>query len=156
MALYKAYVRPHLEYCQQACHPYLVKDTELLEKIQRRATKLVHSVKDLPYPERLKKLNLFSLAQRRERGDLILVFKIIHGMVNIDSTKLFQYADYRATRGHPYKLKVPKISKTEIGRNRFTQRTVLPWNALPDHVIQSKSVEEFKREYDKYILNTSN
>ena len=144
-----------MEYCQQACHPYLVKDTELLEKIQRRATKLVHSIKDLSYAERLKKLGLFSLAQRRERGDLIMVYKIVHGHVNLDVNKLLQFSDYKGTRGHQYKLKLTKTSRTEIGRNGFTQRTVLPWNALPNHIISSKSVEEFKREYDKYILKTS-
>ena len=73
----------------------------------------------------------------------------------MDINKLFQFQEYKGTRGHKCKLKVTKASKTEIGRNAISQTTVLPCNALPNHIIESKSVTEFKREYDKYILNTS-
>ena len=56
--LYKVFVRPHLEYCQQACSPYLIKDQQKLEQVQRRATKLVKSLEDVSYEQRLKILNL--------------------------------------------------------------------------------------------------
>ena len=56
--LYKAIVRPHLEYCIHACSPYLMKDIDMLENIQRRATKLIPGLRDLRYEERLKKCGL--------------------------------------------------------------------------------------------------
>jgi hypothetical protein len=73
--LYKTLVRPHLEYCMQAWRPYLKKDIELMEGVQRRVTKLVLSMRKYSYEERLKFFNLTTLETRRCRGDLIEVFK---------------------------------------------------------------------------------
>ena len=87
--LYKAIVRPHLEYCIQAWNPYLRKDVDMLEKIQRRATKLIPGLRDLTYEERLNECGLTTLETRRLRGDQIEVFKILNGYENIDSNIFF-------------------------------------------------------------------
>ena len=89
--LYKAIVRPHLEYCIQAWSPYLRKDIDMLEKIQRRATKLIPGLRDLTYEE-----------TRRLRGDQIEVFKILNGYENIDSHICFEIKESKITRGHNY------------------------------------------------------
>ena len=89
VALYKAIVRPHLEYCIQECNPHLRKDIDMLEKIQRRATKLIPGLRDLRYEERLKECGLITLETRRLRGDQIEVFKILNGYENIDSNIFF-------------------------------------------------------------------
>ena len=88
--LYKAIVRPHLEYCIQAWSPYLRKDIDMLEQIQRRATKLIPELRDLRYEKRLKKCGLTTLETRRLRGDQIEVFKILNGYKNIDSNIFFE------------------------------------------------------------------
>ena len=83
--LYKAIVRPHLEYCIQAWSPYLRKYIDMLEQIQRRATKLIPGLRDLRYEERLKECGPTTLKTRRVRGDQIEVFKILNDYENIDS-----------------------------------------------------------------------
>ena len=89
--LYKAIVRPHLEYYIQAWSPYLRKDIDMLEKIQRRATKLIPGLRDLKYEERLKECGLTTLETRRLRGDQIEVFKILNGYENIDSNIFLKF-----------------------------------------------------------------
>ena len=77
----------------QAWNPYLKKDIECLEKIQHRATKLVPELRYLEYSDRLRELNLYTLEQRRERGDLIEAYKIITGKENIECEKFFKFRD---------------------------------------------------------------
>ena len=69
--LYKAVVRSKLEYAIQAWSPHLQKDKDLLEGVQRRATKIVPALRDVPYDERLKAFGLTTLTERRIRGDMI-------------------------------------------------------------------------------------
>ena len=66
--LYKALVRPHIKYGNTIWYPFLRKDIESVERIQKRATKLIPELTDLTYTERLKRLKLPSLAHRRKRG----------------------------------------------------------------------------------------
>ena len=74
--LYKAIVRPHLEYCIQAWSPYIRKDIDMLEKLQRKATKLIPGLRDIRYEERLKECGLTTLETRTLRWDQIEVFNI--------------------------------------------------------------------------------
>ena len=76
--LYKAMVRPHLEYCNQVWGPFNQADRKLVERVQRRATRLVPELRSLPYEERLRKLNLPSLKNRRRRGDMVTMFNVMH------------------------------------------------------------------------------
>ena len=81
LPLFKSLVRPHLEYGVRAWRPNYRKDINLLEGVQRRATKLISSLKDKAYENRLSYLKLKTLETRRLRGDLIEVYKILKGLI---------------------------------------------------------------------------
>ena len=154
LRLYKQLVRPHLEYAVQAWNPYFSKDKDILEKVQRRATRMISSLKGVPYDERLRILNLTTLDVRRVRGDLIQVFKIVHGFDNLEFCDFFKFALGRNTRGHC--LKLQKVCcRLDVRKNFFSQRVVNEWNELPESVVLSNSVNGFKNALDKHFKQFS-
>ena len=92
----------------------------MLEKIQRRATKLIPGLRDLTYEERLKECGLTTLETRRLRGDQIEVFKILNGYENIDSNLFFQIKESKITRGHNFTL-VKKQSRLDVRKFSFSR-----------------------------------
>ena len=147
--LYKALVRPKLEYCVQAWCPYLKKDSNKLERVQARATRLIKDCRNLGYEDRLKYTGLTTLSERRIRGDLIEVFKILKGLSKVDYSTWFKLSDNNRTRGHDYRL-VKSRSRLDIRKHFFSQRVVNEWNSLPNEVVEAETVNTFKNRYDRY------
>jgi len=102
--LYKALVRPHLEYGNIIWYPYYQMDKLAVERVQRRATKLVPYLKHLSYEQRLVALRLPSLLFRRRWGDMIRVYKIVNGIDRLDTRVFFNRALNERTRGHSQRL----------------------------------------------------
>ena len=102
--IYKSFIRPHLEYGNVVWHPRFKKDIEALERAQRRATKLVNSIRNLPYHEILKTLKIPTLSYRRFRGDMIEVYKLLNAKEGLRFETFFQRNE-QSTRGHCHKLR---------------------------------------------------
>ena len=149
MPLYKALVRPLVEYAQEVWAPHQRGDIERLEKIQRRATKLIPDISNMSYENRLKSLNLPTLAYRRQRGDMITTYKIVNQKLKCNLPLM---RSHTRTRGHNQKLYLPRWNTTRRG-TFFTNRVVMPWNNLPAHVINAPSVNAFKGRLDKCWKN---
>ena len=148
--LYKSMVRPHLEYGNTIWGPFYKMDMDRVESVQRRATKLVTTLKDKSYEDRLIALDLPSLAYRRKRGDMIMMYKIVNELVRVDVNDLFTpIPTTHNTRGH--KSRVFKHHATKRPRiDSFSQRVVNNWNTLPAHVVNASSLNVFKNKLDEH------
>ena len=120
--LYTALIRPLLEYCVQVWSPHLMKYKNLIEGVQRRATKLVPELKNLPYKERLNKLKLTTLVDRRVRGDMIETYKLITRKESVNPDKFFQMKEERTgDRINMIKMKRYRRNKRKYF---YTQRVI--------------------------------
>ena len=137
--LYKTLVRPHLEYANTVWHPLLKRQSISIEKVQRRATRLVKSIRHLSYEERLKQLHLPSLKFRRLRGDLIQTYKIFKGLDHIEGEHFFQLVDNGKTRNSFQKI-FKKRAVSNIRRNSFSNRITPIWNSLTQDTKNTGSI----------------
>lgn len=156
--IYCAYVRPHLEYAAPVWSPHLKKDIKVLERVQRRATKLVPKLRNLSYQSRLTKLNLTTLEDRRTRGDLIQFFKINSGFniiswqnALVSTDTIIQTGPSAAIRRSLHNIRRPEITKCEQREFFFTHRTIPLWNALPSYITAANSINEFKNKLDRHL-----
>ena len=153
LKLYKALVRPHLEYGQSVWSPHLKRQSAMIENVQRRATKLVKSMSNLSYEERLKSLKLPSLKYRRIRGDLITVFNILkQNTDNNDNNCILTLSNTKITRGHELKL-YKENSKTNFRKFSFSQRVINHWNGLSTNTVFANNVTIFKKLLDENMKN---
>jgi hypothetical protein len=150
--LIKSYVRPVLEFGHGVWAPNLKRDIDLLESVQRRATRIPFGRNRPEYSERISIMNLPLLSDRRKRGDVILVHQALTGDKNSSIKHLFPLNDGGRTRGHDLKLAKDNF-RTSARQNFITNRVFDVWNSLPVEVVTSKTPLGFKSRYDSYVTS---
>jgi len=149
--LYKALVRPILEYSNPVWGPTFILDQRKIENVQRRATRLIPSIKDNAYPERLAILDLPSMYYRQKRGDLILMYKIVNNYFNSDFSNAITFST-TSTRGHHFKL-FKHHTRLQICSNFYFNRIINDWNNLSSDIVSARSINSFKSLLDNFCTN---
>ena len=142
--LYKAHVRPHVEYASSVWSPFKLRDIKLIEGVQRRATILSRDLRNEPYNIRLTTLGLPTLQFRRERADMLQVFKILNGYEDIDSSRLFTLSS-TGLRGHSLKL-FKERSRLLLRKQTFTQRVRRLLEQPPRECSERTEHQHFKEQ----------
>jgi ribonuclease P/MRP protein subunit RPP40 len=145
--LYMTYIRPHLEFAAPAWNVHQKQDIDCIERIQRRATKVSHNLKQFSYQERIDLLGLTTLEARRARGDCIQTFKIMTGRDVVKWHTEPRIAE--AAYGHRQRLMRQYVNNCAARHNFFTNRVACQWNKLPDAIAGSSSVNMFKNGFDQ-------
>ena len=162
--LYKCFIRPKMEFAVAAWSPWYEKDTEALEKVQEKLIGMISDIKGNTYQEKLRDAGLTTLKQRRERGDLIEVYKVMKGFTRVNKHHWFNIQrpeESRSTRRNAsitvqgeYR-RDDMISKEhvrlEIRKHFFTIRVVNRWNELPNEIRKQTSVNSFKNSLDRWL-----
>jgi hypothetical protein len=127
---------------------------EKIETIQRRASKRAPGLAALNYNDRLDRLELTSLEDRRIRGDLITQYKVMNGLEIVNWT--YPPVKYGAnTRGHQFRY-VKELSNNSIRSNFFNNRIANIWNCLPVDVVNARTVNSFKAKIDDWYKSNDN
>ena len=157
--MYSTFVRPILESSAPVWNPHMKGDIFELEKVQKRAFRMIGDMKNLSYEERLQKLNIQSLESRRTRGDMIDTYKYLNGFYDIDPNRLFSFVRDRHnkdTRSYSQNCLVPEKTSLNIRKYFYTNRVTTTWNWLPSDIKDATSVNGFKNLYDDYTEMCNN
>ena len=111
---------------------------------------MIPGLENLEYEDRLKRLGLESLEDRRIRGDLIQLYKYVKGFDKTDIQNWIVMDNQEMTRrAHDYKLRFLACD-SDLKRTAFPNRVIQKWNRLPERVVCANTISKFKEEYDVY------
>ena len=133
--------------------PYTKRNTDKLERVQRRATKFILKSDD-PYDIRLKKLTLLSLEKRRSLTDVTFLYKVLNGNIDIDISRIIEFhseADRFSLRSTDFLTLKKKYARTNVLRYSFFHRIIDQWNQLPLDIRVSDDVNIFKTRVKKFL-----
>jgi hypothetical protein len=153
--LYVAYIRPMLEYASPVWSPLTVSTSILLERVQRRYTKRVRGMTNLPYDQRLQLLHLETLAQRRTVSDMVLTYKSLRGLTPVLPATLGLQVSSAPTRSCGLKLETLRPSNKLLS-NCFQCRAPKQWNSLPKNVLRCRTVNVFKASTIEHLSSIAN
>ena len=153
LKLYKTFVRSQMEHAVSLWNPWLKKDIDCLEKVQKRAVRMIQGLSG-DYFNKLNQLDLTTLEDRRARGDMIQTFKIIRGIENVDYKTWFKFGSEVSTRDtrsvSEAKLSIP-FARLEVRKHFFSVRMPKNWNEIPNALRESVTTDLFKISYDNYV-----
>jgi hypothetical protein len=156
--LFSVYVRPHLEYAIQAWRPYYQLDIKRLERVQLRATRLVHSLRDLDHDDRLAALGLPTLVERWDRADALQMFKLHTGSNVIEWTVPFTVNQQSTNAGPSSSTRHVQVDSLMHERcsimqrqHFFHNRVAATWNKVPVAAKTASSRNSFKKQYDDHV-----
>ena len=146
--IFKIIDQSHIEFASTVWNDLKKEDIDRLEKFQRKVTRKATDIKHMTYDERLEILGLQKYEDRRKRGDLIQIFKMIN---NIDDIKLSQDLKFlNSSRPHNKKL-IRELSRNSLRHGFLTNRVTETWNKLPQEIVVSETVNSFKGKLDKFM-----
>ena len=152
-----SYVRPILEYNTPVWNPWLIQDIKCVERVQRFFTRALFIRVKLPtmsYTDRLANLGLHSLEYRRVYFDLVMCFKIVKNLVDLDTSAFFRInlSPY-STKGNSIKLSPLSSPHHNFRSNFFSIRVIHIWNSLPDSVVTASSEKIFRSKLSNVDLH---
>ena len=142
-------IRPQLEYAAVIWSPYMKKHVKKIERIQRLGTRMIPGFKEIPYEERLKELELVTLEERRTRGDMITIYKIVNKIDILDREDLIKIDPSNYLRGHERRIKKDACT-SDVKKYSFPHRGIEVWNGLRGEIVNATSVSQMKEHFDKY------
>ena len=148
-SLYRTFIRPQLEFAVSSWNPFLKRDISTIEKVQRRVTRLPTPLKGLSYEERCERMKLTTLEERRRRGDLIQLYKIRKETDNVNWVCKPVWSISRGPKREQLRREI--VSSCQTRHNFFLNRIENSWNALSNDIVESDTVELFKKRLDEHM-----
>ena len=151
LRLYKAFVRPTIEYASVIWSPYTISYQSKVERVQKRMCRIIPGIRDLPYNKQVASLGILSLQARRLRFQLIIMYKMFNNLINIDADEIFTLRNDNRIRGHTLTVNL-KFARNNYRLNFFTVSAISFWNKLPQVVVYAPTLTQFKCNLASYFL----